>query len=352
VISNGTLITLQNSKLQGTIGVLLGSGSQGEVYSFDIQDNRYAAKVYFLPTSTPDQIEIIRRLIDIKPPSERFLWPIDMFYTEDNRFGYIMSIRGKEYKSLSGLLKGQYDPSFLTLIECSLNLVKSFWSLHSQGLCYRDISLGNIFFNPKNGDIRICDNDNVFFDTKEKSGVFGTFRFMAPEIITKGLNPNTNTDLFSLSVLLFYILYMHHPLEGQREYNIHCLDIPAMKKLYGTHPVYIFDPDDDSNRPMIGYQDNPVFFFKTYPTFFNRMFEKVFTEGITKPNRRVRETIMQKTLLKLLNTLYKCPFCHSDNFLDSEKEKNVCWKCKKPIDPPFVLRYDQEDIQLYLIRRL
>jgi hypothetical protein len=63
--------------------------------------------------------------------------------------------------------------------------------------------------------------------------------------------PSTQTDLFSLAVLLFYMFVMHHPLEGRKELAIKCLDLPAMKKLYGTEPLFIFDPSDDSNALLV-----------------------------------------------------------------------------------------------------
>ncbi len=67
---------------------------------------------------------------------------------------------------------------------------------------------------------------------------------MAPEIVRGEAVPGTQTDLFSLAVLLFYMFVMHHPLEGKKELAIKCLDLPAMKKLYGTEPLFIFDPVD------------------------------------------------------------------------------------------------------------
>jgi serine/threonine protein kinase len=114
------------------------------------------------------------------------------------------------------------------------------------GLCYRDISFGNVFFDPDTGEVLICDNDNVAVDGEGKIGVLGTPRFMAPEIVRGEALPSMHTDVFSLAVLLFYMLIMHHPLEGKRELAIKCLDLPAMNKLYGTDPLFIYDPDDDS----------------------------------------------------------------------------------------------------------
>src|SRR5256885_1046760 len=82
--------------------------------------------------------------------------------------------------------------------------------LHARGLCYRDISFGNAFFDPETGEVLICDNDNVTVDAQAKGGVYGTPRFMSPEIVRGETAPNSQTDLFSLSVLLFYMFMMHH----------------------------------------------------------------------------------------------------------------------------------------------
>jgi len=349
LVEKGTQIILNNSKAIGQISYLIGAGSQGEIYNAIFQDKAYAAKIYFSTSNIDNQEQIISKLIQIRAPSDSFLWPIDSFYLQGCSFGYIMPLRESRFRSLNGLLKKSYDPTFQTLIQVSINLVNSFWLLHSQGLCYRDISLSNIFIDPNNGDIQICDNDNVFFDTHEQSDVFGTYRFMAPEIITGKSNPNTNTDLFSLSVLLFYIFYMHHPLEGQKEYEIHCFDEPAMKKLYGTHPIYIFDTDDDSNRPINNYQDNAILFHSIYPSFFKRIFSDAFMKGIFEPNKRIRETMWRKKLFQLRDSLFPCPWCNTENFYDPDSEKKYfCWHCKKEIRPDFVLHFDKHYFPLYL----
>jgi len=89
--------------------------------------------------------------------------------------------------------------------------------------------------------------ENVTVDGEGEAFVDGTPRFMAPEIVRGEAKPSTQTDLFSLAVLLFYLFMMHHPLNGKREWEIHCLDLPAMRKLYGTEPVIIFDPNGNSD---------------------------------------------------------------------------------------------------------
>ena len=84
-------------------------------------------------------------------------------------------------------------------------IADSFLKLHAKGLCYQDINFGNIFLDPVLGDICICDNDNVDING-ERGGVFGTKKFMAPEIVRCEKRPDANTDLYSLAVVLFEML--------------------------------------------------------------------------------------------------------------------------------------------------
>ena len=63
-----------------------------------------------------------------------------------------------------------------------------------------------MFFDPDTGDVLICDNDNVSANGIDNSSVYGTPRFMAPEIVMGQAKPSRNTDLYSLAVLLFYMV--------------------------------------------------------------------------------------------------------------------------------------------------
>ena len=169
-----------------------------------------------------------------------------------------MPLREPRYKGIVDLMKRRIEPSFRALATAGLQLAQSFLELHAQGLCYRDISFGNVFFDPDTGDIQVCDNDNVAIDGQGDSGILGTPRFIAPEVVRGEAAPSTQTDLFSLAVLLFYLFHIHHPLEGQKEAAIKCFDLPAMTKLYGTEPLFIFDPANASQPPRARPARQPV----------------------------------------------------------------------------------------------
>lgn len=319
------------------VGKLIGAGSQGEVYEVKYKGNKYALKWYFEHTASQEQKSIINNLIENGSPDKRFLWPIDIIVV-DNLFGYVMPLRPSNYYGIVDLMKRKSEPTFATLCMVGFNLASGYRQLHSKGYSYRDISFGNLFFNPDNGDILICDNDNVSVDGVDASGVLGTPRFMAPEIVRGEGDPSIYTDLFSMTILLFYLFMLHHPLEGALEADIKCLDTLAMHKLYGKEPLFIWDPNNVSNRPVPGYQDNAIIFWNIYPIFLKDMFTRAFTDGINIPDRRIRETEWLDAFIKLKNSIIYCQNCGKENFFDLVKfeqgENHVCWACCQNIMLP------------------
>lgn len=273
----------------------LGQGGQGEVFSAEAEGKTWALKLYYKGQDTPAQQKIIARLVAKGSPSPHFLWPERLALdTQEKRFGYLMPLREPRFKPTEDLMARRVKTHFRALLTASLQLSEAFLKLHAKGLSYRDISFGNVFIDPVVGDVRICDNDNVAVTGEAPAGVLGTPRFMAPEVVRGEAPPSDDTDRFSLAVLLFYLLYMGHPLEGAREAAIKCMDLPAMNRLYGETPLYIFDPADLSNRPVAGVHDNPLIYNAIYPTSIRQAFERAFTVGLRKPRDRMRESEWRK----------------------------------------------------------
>lgn len=326
----------------------LGGGGQGEVYRAKMGGSRFALKWYYPNTATVDQRSALEALIKKGPPSNKFLWPMELASQQGVAgFGYIMPLRDSHYKNIVDLMKRRIEPTFRALCTTAFELADNYFQLHAQGLAYRDISFGNVFFDPNNGSVLICDNDNVTVDKKAKGGVQGTPRFMAPEIVAGKAYPSTQTDLFSLAVLLFYMFMIHHPLEGAQEASIKCFDLPAMKKLYGEEPVFIWDPEDVSNRPVPGYQDNAIIFWKIYPEFIKELFIQSFTTGIRDPlNGRVAETVWRTNMVRLRDLIYQCAHCGAENFHDETAMVAKCWSCGKNIKPSIWMKIGKQAVML------
>jgi DNA-binding helix-hairpin-helix protein with protein kinase domain len=352
ILVPGDDIRTESSGVRCEVERLLGAGGQGEVYRVAVQGSPMALKWYYEHTATESQRSTLRSLIDAGAPDARFLWPAELAAIPSRPgFGYLMPLREPRYKGVSDLMTRRVSPSFRCLATAGVHLADAFLQLHARGLCYRDISYGNVFFEPATGDVLICDNDNVG-PNRTEGGILGTPRFMAPEVVRGKVHPSTQTDLFSLAVLLFLMLMNHHPLEGKKEASIHCFDLPAMTKLYGSEPVFIFDPVDRSNEPVAGFHDNALVFWPLYPSFLKSLFTQSFTAGIREPDHgRVRESTWRAAMSRLRDAIFYCG-CGAENFYDGDALKasdgrtGVCWKCGRPLRLPPRIRIGRAVVML------
>ena len=347
-IPDGTPITITGSEP-------LGEGSQGKVWKAADDGKPVAVKVYHHHTATPEQRAALERLIDKGSPAPCFLWPTAMVEeAKSKRYGYIMGIREPNVRAFEDYLARRVKPLMRVLLTAGMKLADGFLRLHSKGLCYRDISFANVFFDPKTGEVCICDNDNVDVSGAESGGVLGTQRFMAPEVVRGEAAPSAETDRYSLAVLLFFFLYGGHPLDGRREASIRCLDGPAYERLYGFKPLYIWDPDDHSNRPVPGIHDNPIAFEKMYPEALTDLFQRSFTEGLRYPPKRVRESEWRKALACAIDSIWLCG-CGAESFYDpvvGSAGSKHCWSCRKPLALPPRIKIEDAVILLNRATRL
>ena len=335
---------LHAKQLQTTLHVIkkIGEGTQGEVYLVDGPQGYQTVKWYKPEQATPDQRDAIAYLVRTGPPygaaGKRFIWPLDLVTAEGSKqFGYLMTrIDTQRFAELGEVWAHLKPvPGITALCEISYQLANSYRALHLSGHCYRDISAGNLMFDPKTGDVLICDNDNVGVNRQSHSQVWGTLEYMAPELIREESDPSTETDLHALAILLFYLWVWHHPFHGEMEYRYHCWDIPAKKQVYGITPVFVFDPDNPANR-LPGDPDYAIARdrWELCSPQLKAMFVRAFTDGLAHPGRRVTEGEWQNLFLSLRDCLVPCPRCHAENVIAESTQYLSCWHCRSPIPPP------------------
>lgn len=352
----GTYVTTSQGGDRYLIEEFLGGGGQGEVYRATHGDQNCAVKWYFSHQATEAQRRNLGDLVEQGPPSDSFLWPLDLVESPEARgFGYLMPLRPRSYQGLEALLAGRMRPlpGFRTLATASFRLADGFQRLHARGQCYRDISMANVFLDPANGSILICDNDNVTVNSRAFDvGVLGTPKFMAPEVVVGAAKTSTDTDLYSLAVLIFMMLVLAHPLDGAREAAIRCMDQPAMVELYGKNPVFVFDPEDDSNRPQAQFHPNTLDYWPLYPSFIRELFVKSFTVGLRSPESRVRETVWRRSLARLRDLVFRCE-CGEEYFYDEQRATTRegmggCGSCSRPLAPTLSMRIEKTNTRLIL----
>jgi DNA-binding helix-hairpin-helix protein with protein kinase domain len=350
ILSPGEEVRVGASDATCRVERLLGAGGQGEVYRALLDGQPMAVKWYYEHTATSDQHDALKELVDRGTPDPRFLWPQAIVTVPSKPgFGYVMALRDQRFAGIPDLLTRRVMAKFKTLASVGVHLADGFRRLHAKGLCYRDISDGNVFFDPLAGEVLICDNDNVGIEG-QKASVRGTPRYMAPEVVRLEAEPSTQTDLYSLAVLQFLLLVNHHPLDGKNEAAIHSYDANAVVRLYGTNPIFIFDPDDGSNAPEAGLQDNALLFWPIYPTFMRDLFTRAFTVGLRDPHVRVRETEWRTALSRLRDAVVYCA-CGAENFYDVDALQvagapGTCWRCRNALVLPPRIRIGKQVVML------
>ena len=338
----GTRIELTNGD-SITVKKELGRGGQGVVYLVDYKGVDMALKWYH----TPPAIEFYMNLqqnIDAGAPSSAFIWPKYLTVRgQYDSYGYVMDLRSSEYKEFGQFLlaKAKFK-SLDVMLAAALRICEGFQQLHLSGYSYQDLNDGNFFINPNDGDVLICDNDNVM-PQGDKSGILGKARYMAPEVVMGKSSPDKYSDRFSLSVLLFLLVYASHPFEGAKVLACPCLTEKFEKEFYGSKALFIYDPKDDSNRPVMGVHTNVIRRWPVFPKELREMFIKEFgNERLSNKTLRCIEGDWRRVFIRVRDQLVFCPHCKEETFT----ENGQCACCKKQINIAQVIKIENRVLDL------
>jgi len=318
----------------------LAEGGQGDVYRVKYNGEDKALKWYKpggMGKNRAGFYENLKSNVMNGPPSPVFLWPLDI--TEPDKdsgvFGYIMDLRPEGYHEVSAfmLTKVRFY-SYRTVVDAALQIVLAYRILHNLGYSYQDLNDGNFFIHPQTGDVRIGDNDNVAPNGTE-TGIIGKPRYMAPEIVTRKNMPDTLSDLYSMSVILFILFFLTHPLEGKRSLTP-ALTPQLQELLYGKDPLFIMDKDNRDNGPDPAIHKNILSVWPDLPGYMQELFNRAFCQQALKnPNLRPTEKDWIDNLVRFRSEIVLCP-CGNNVFLQDGKP---CEKCGRTLRVPFRLRF-------------
>ena len=333
---SGTEIELENNKIARVKGKI-GGGGQGTVYLAEVDGKDYALKWYHRKINNGDKFyRNLANNVDTTSPSEMFVWPKYLSRVINGEYGYIMDLIPSNYKCFSDfLLTREKFPSITCVVTAALNITNAFRELHRKGFSYQDLNDGNFFINAQTGDVLICDTDNVA-PYGESLGIAGKARYMAPEVVRNIKAPDIMTDRFSLAVILFRLLFLDHTLEGKRTL-CPCMTEEHELKFYGKSPLFIYDTNDESNRPVRGVHCNVIRIWNLYPQFVRDMFIKAFSQECMKgESARPTDNEWQIMFTKLRDCIIKCP-CGGETFLNLDEPETACLNCGAMIPTPPVL---------------
>lgn len=333
----------------------LGRGGQGIVYLVRYNGREYALKWYFISRiKNPEAFrENLRKNIQDGAPDggKQFIWPLFLTKQKGNgAFGYLMRLAPAGYDSFTDIYNGyrwekpavkgrparKIKVKFASLdvmISAAINIVKAFRSLHLAGKSYQDLNDGGFFIDTKTGDVLVCDCDNVAADG-ENFGIGGMPGFMAPEVVRGVAKPGVLTDRYSLAVVLFKLFFRGDPLEGSKV--LQCVVMTEENDLihYGRNPVFVYDPEDSSNRPVHGVHDNVIKLWQIYPDYIRQAFTLSFTFGIQEPNSRIIEKNWIQMLIQLKMDIIHCG-CGKTAFSSAFEQRGdhtlVCRSCQSTI---------------------
>lgn len=325
----GTKISLTSGG-QVTIIKELGRGGQGIVYLVDLNGDKKALKWYI---NAPDDkfYRNLQQNILNGAPSDAFLWPEYLTEHQNGSYGYVMKLRPQNYFEFGNFLLAKKSfKSFTAMMAAAMKICNGFMMLHRFGYSYQDLNDGNFFIDPNTGDVLICDNDNVM-PQGEKSGIMGKARYMAPEIVAGGI-PDKYSDRFSLTVILFMLFYANHPFEGAKVVACPCMTESYEKKFYGSEAVFIYDKDDNTNRPVRGIHTNVIRRWPVFPEKLRNIFmTELGQECLKNPQKRMMESQWEKVISSIRDELVRCPHCGEETFVETSPTAE-CMDCGKTID--------------------
>lgn len=320
----------------------LAEGGQGDVYVVKYNGEQKALK-WYKPKGMGKKpkafYENLKSNAMRGAPSPEFLWPLDVTEWVDGVFGYVMDLRPEGYYEVCDyMLTNVRFASYKTVIDAALHIVSAYRILHNMGYSYQDLNDGNFFINPQNGKVLICDNDNVAPNGTE-TGIVGKPRYMAPEIVMGKKMPDNLSDRFSMSVILFILFCMTHPLEGKRSL-VPSLSPEIQEKLYGSEALFIMDPNDKSNAPDPKIHKNMKVVWPCLPEYMREIFLKAFDQkAMTNPNARPKELDWINCLVRFRSEIVQCQ-CGNEIFTE-DGAACACESCRRKANIPFRLVFSE-----------
>lgn len=327
---------------------VIGKGRQSIVYLVEFNGRKKALKWYNTEkVKNLDEIrKNIRKNIKDGSPNKKFLWPDYMTKVDPQTgaFGYFMEFKPDSFEYFADIIKGYKlvtdihtghpvkkkvrFTSLYAMITSVLNIINSFRQISKAGKSFQGLSEGSFFINTDTGAVLVSDCDTIADLGTDLNMQIRTI-FKAPEVLQGNL-PNDSSSTYSLALILFRLLFRGDPFEGKKTVMDVCLNEKQLAKHYSSEAVFIYNPKNNSNRPIRGIHDNVMKFWNQYPEYIKDAFMKVFTSGIKNPSKRISFDDWQNMFIRLRSEILRC-ICGKSHFISilgkPDDEVFICPVC-------------------------
>lgn len=199
---------------------IIGKGKYSNVYTGIIEDtneNIAVKKICLNKISKDYEIVIDREITTIDKLMKLQQNDNILKYYEViriNNYVYIimeLCINGNLSSILINPIKEKYVKYYFTQIVNGLD-----W-IHTNGIIHNDIKPDNILITDNYRTLKICDfGFSNQFNDKNDNIICGTPIYMAPEIL-KYKNSDTYSDIWSLGIILYELVYGYHPYKSVKD---------------------------------------------------------------------------------------------------------------------------------------
>lgn len=195
---------------------IVGRGSYGTVYrAWDTRLERVVALKLFHGAANPDAvIQEGRMLARVRHENVVAVYGADVL---DGVAGIWMEL--VHGRTVSNLVKGQGPMPTREAAAMGADIARALGAVHAAGLLHCDVKAQNVVCE-SGGRVVLMDLGASRLvpearDTSDLSDVAGTPRYMAPELFEPGATATRASDIYSLGVLLYFMVSGKYPVDGK-----------------------------------------------------------------------------------------------------------------------------------------
>jgi len=281
---------------------LLGRGGRRDVYEVLISETgeRKALRWFREGYGNFDHKvhENLAFLSRIGCPDKSILWVEDVVSTGDAGFGYVTRLIPNGFVPFYKLVR-ERELSEVSKCNFALDYLRALHNANTQGLLlFTADGEANCYVHAQTGHLLIDECERTTIRGSTLYPMMYVHKYAAPEVILGKNELDIYTNRFSMAVVLFFVFFYGHPLEGKQT-TAPCLTPSIIRKVYGEYPVFIFDQDDTRNRPIPIVHSKVISSWEAAPDYVKNIFIKAFSqEALHNPKARPNEKELAQVIYR------------------------------------------------------